>query len=49
MSDYSIKAVSMFAPVAYFDKKLDENYDFGDLAPNEQEQWSPDQSETDDM
>ena len=47
-SDYSIKAVSLYAPVAYLEKELDENYDYGDLSPSEQEQWYSEQSGTDD-
>ena len=46
-SDYSIKAVSMYAPVAYLDKKLDKTCYYADLSPNKQVQWSSDQSETD--
>ena len=37
----------MYALVAYLDEKLDENYGYGELSLNEQEQWSSDQSETD--
>ena len=47
--DYSIKAVSLYGPVAYLEKELDENYDNGDLSKNGQEQWLSDQSDTDDM
>ena len=38
-SDYSIKAVSLYALVAYLTKELDDNYGYGDLSPKEQEQW----------
>ena len=48
-SDYSIKAVSLYAPVAYMDKELDEKYDNGVLSPGEQVQWSSNQSDTEDM
>ena len=48
-SDYSIKAVSLYGPVAYLDKELDEKYDYGDLSKIGQDQWSSDQSDTDDM
>ena len=50
-SHYSIKVVSLYAPVAYLDKKayLDENYDYGELTPNEHEQRSSDQSGKDNM
>ena len=48
-SDYSIKAVCLYAPVVYMDKELDEKYDYGDLSPGEQEQWSSEQSVTEDM
>ena len=48
-SDYSIKAVSVYAQVAYLDKELDENYDYGDLPPSEQEQWSSEQPGTEYM
>ena len=47
-SDYSIKAVSLYAPVAYMDKELDENNDFVDLSPGEQVHWSSNQSDTED-
>ena len=46
---YSIKVARLYPLVASLDKELDENYDYGDLSPNEQDQWSSDQSETDDM
>ena len=48
-SDYSIKAVSLYAPVAYMDKELDHIYDYGNLSPGEQEQWSSEQSGTENM
>ena len=46
---FSIKALSLYAPVVYLDKELDKNYYCGDLSPNEQEQKSSEQSGTDDL
>ena len=38
----------MYASLAYLEKEFDEIYDNGDSSSIEQEQWSSDQSETDD-
>ena len=38
-SDYSIKAARLYALVASLNKELDENYDYGYLSPNEQDQF----------
>ena len=48
-SNYSIKTVSLYAPVAYMDKELDEKYDYGDISFGEQEQWPSDYSCTENM
>ena len=48
-ADYSVKAVSLYAPVEYMDKEMDEKSDYGDVSPGEQEQWSLDQSDTEDI
>ena len=48
-SDYSVMAVSLYAPVEYMDKEMDEKSDYGNISPGEQEQWSSDQSDTEDI
>ena len=48
-SDYSIKVVSLYAPLAYVDKESDEKYGYGDLSPGEQEQGPSEESGMEDM